>query len=54
MIVNHLMVKNMTMFFLFLGLLLVGHANGFCTPDDKEMLTTFHPHLDAFWLNFDN
>ncbi len=24
-----------------------------CTADSPEFLITFHPHLDAFWLNID-
>lgn len=24
-----------------------------CSPRDREFLVTFHPHLDAFWLNTD-
>lgn len=24
-----------------------------CHESDSEMLVTFHPHLDAFWLNTD-
>ena len=25
-----------------------------CAPKDPEFLVTFHPHLDAFWLNTDD
>jgi hypothetical protein len=24
-----------------------------CSPSDEEFFVTFHPHLDAFWLNTD-
>lgn len=25
-----------------------------CSLDDEEFFVTFHPHLDAFWLNTDD
>jgi len=38
----------------WLCLLLIYLTSQQCTLDDKEFLTTFHPHLDAFWLNTDD
>lgn len=25
-----------------------------CSPQDDEFLVSFHPHMDAFWLNTDD
>ena len=25
-----------------------------CSVKDDKFFVTFHPHLDAFWLNYDN
>jgi hypothetical protein len=25
-----------------------------CKPEDEEFFVSFHPHLDAFWLNTDD
>lgn len=38
--------------FLWATLFVQLHAE--CTVNNDEFLTTFHPHLDAFWLNTDD
>lgn len=35
-------------------ILLITQSFSLCSGDDKEFYVTFHPHLDAFWLNYDN
>lgn len=37
---------------LFLAVLLVFASE--CPPEKAEFFTTFHPHLDAFWLDTDD
>ena len=39
---------------LLLFLALTFAASQQCKPSDKEFFVTFHPHLDAFWLNTDD
>jgi hypothetical protein len=34
--------------------LIILSASQNCTDDNKEFMVTFHPHLDAFWLNTDD
>lgn len=43
-------------YLLWLGLvlLLVLVSCEQCKPRDEEFFITFHPHLDAFWLNTDD
>ena len=38
----------------FAVLLVVVVANDQCALKDDEFFVTFHPHLDAFWLNYDH
>lgn len=39
---------------ILLGLLLSSvAAEDLCSVKDSEFFVTFHPHLDAFWLNTD-
>jgi len=35
-------------------LALLASANAECPKDAEEFLVTFHPHLDAFWLDTDD
>ena len=37
----------------FVVLFAFATANDQCTLKDDEFFVTFHPHLDAFWLNYD-
>jgi hypothetical protein len=39
---------------LLLLALLASTANAECPKDAEEFLVTFHPHLDAFWLDTDD
>ena len=43
-----------TISILILTICLIPTFTNQCSASDDEFLVTFHPHLDAFWLNTDD
>jgi hypothetical protein len=46
--------KTFTIIIFALTICLVPIFANQCSASDDEFLVTFHPHLDAFWLNTDD
>ena len=49
------MFRSHFILWIYLALCLLGQGTAEeCTDQDEEFLISFHPHLDAFWLNTDD
>ena len=45
--------NHLTLLYVMLLASLIFFTHQECKENDEEFLVTFHPHLDAFWLNSD-
>lgn len=48
------LIKITGIFIVFSLFLTFSTAQNDCQLEDEQFLVTFHPHLDAFWLNTDD